>query len=114
ESAHISNLCRLVFVLCWASFLPFAFWPCDCPLHRCVRCNPCLLVPFAEADNRSRRMGSINARFIPESRHVRCKSKCLLWANSGHLRCKRACPLYPLKRTHCRDTISWFCEHFSP
>jgi hypothetical protein len=25
-----------------------------------------------------------NVRFTPESRHVRCKRPCLLWANSGH------------------------------
>src|SRR6516165_4556457 len=26
----------------------------------------------------------IDVRFTPESRHVRCSSPCLLWANSGH------------------------------
>src|SRR5262245_27508328 len=25
-----------------------------------------------------------HVRFTPESGHVRCKSQCLLWANSGH------------------------------
>jgi hypothetical protein len=25
-----------------------------------------------------------HVRFTPESRHVRCNQKCLLWANSGH------------------------------
>ena len=25
-----------------------------------------------------------DVRFTPESRHVRCKKQCLLWARSGH------------------------------
>src|SRR5215470_13129755 len=28
-----------------------------------------------------------DVRFIPESRHVRCNSSCLLWAQSRHLQC---------------------------
>jgi len=30
-----------------------------------------------------------HVRFTPESGHVRCKTKCPLWANSGHQRAKR-------------------------
>src|SRR5262249_25569463 len=41
---------------------------------------------------------------------------CPLWVNKQNVQRKRACPLYSQKRTHCRDTIRWFCrtEHFSP
>jgi len=29
-------------------------------------------------------MERCHVRFTPESGHVRCKTECLLWANSGH------------------------------
>src|SRR5262249_48634027 len=70
-------------------------------------CGAIRHVRFTPNSNRESGFPKTVMSASPESGHVRCTSRCPLWAKSGHVQCTRSCPLWSRKRPQKR-TLSHF------